>query len=73
MKLAPPVRAGLQAQLQQQAVVVGVLMRTDVVLLQHSFISSKQLQQGDLWEHQVYVLETWCSAWAPKVKHARLL
>lgn len=48
VELAPPVRAGLQAQLQQQAVVIGVLTCTNIVFLQHSFICLQELQQCQL-------------------------
>ena len=48
VELAPPVRAGLQAQLKQQAVVIGVLTCVDVVLLQHSLICLQELQQCQL-------------------------
>ena len=38
IKLAPPVWAGLKAQLQQQAIVVRVFAGVDVVLLEHCLV-----------------------------------
>ena len=54
VELAPPVWARLQAQFQQQAVIVCILMCADIMLLQHSLIGLKQLQQCHLQRSQVF-------------------
>ena len=53
VELAPPVWARLQAQFQQQAVIVCILMCADIMFLQYSLIGLKQLQQCHLQRSHV--------------------